>query len=419
MTLLRAASCAVAAAALLGACRDAPADDGPASPATPGPGAADAAPSSATEERRRPAEPESRHRDAIGDEELSAYRRAMIEGDAALFSGLFEEARRHYLHAMELRPGKTSPALGALRTMALRGHGEERAAVEQRIRRKVDSYRARPETEGAADLLEARMAIALQRPGEALDKARLAVQRLPDLGVAWRVLGEAEQVNEHWGEAVEAFRKAADLGLAARSGTWERMADALDELGDLEAAEEAARKAVDLTGEDPNAKRRRLNLLGAVVKHRGRLGDAAEILDRAKALGPDDPAVQHNLGTLAEARGDLEEALEHYDRALEAGPVPMTSWRRGHALLKLDRRQEALESFVQAAAHMDRWTWPRSTRWWPAYEIGRLYARASRHEEAAGWFEDAMREARSPPSLREVRSWLAFVRSQGGADDEE
>ncbi len=361
---------------------------------------------------RRPAEDEGREREAPPPAQVSAYGQAMILGDAALYSGRFEEARRQYFEAMELEPEGAAAALGALRTLVLPGQGEARAAVEDQVRRKIEAYLARPATEGAAHLLAARLALALGETGEALDKARLAVERMPELGVAWRVLGEAAMSAELWGEAVAALQRAAGLGLQAAPGTWERMADAFDELGELRDAEAAARKALALTGSDVHAKRRRLNLLAVVLKHRGELDEAWEVAREAERLGPTDPAVLHNLGTLSEARGKPDEALAYYDKAVADGPHPMTSWRMGHLLLELDKPNEALTAFTAAAARLERWTWPASTRWWPAWEVGKLYARARRHKQAAGWFEDALREARTAAATREVRSWLAFVQTQ-------
>ncbi len=335
----------------------------------------------------------------------------MIEGDAALESGLFEEARQDYFRAMEARPRAMAPALGAVRALRIRGHAEERAGVVRTVQQKIAAYRRTPATRGAADLLAARLAIALGRPGEAMDRARLATAHMPALGVAWRVLGEAAMEAEEWGQAVDALRRAEALGLAAKAGTWERLADALDELGDEDAAARAARKATALTGSDPHARRRRLNLLGVILKHGGDLDGAAAALDEARLLGPDDPAVLHNLGTLAEARGHTEEAVRLYTHALAIGPVPMTSWRLGRALLVMDRPNEALTAFTAAAAHLDRWTWPRSTRWWPAYDLGKLYVRARRIDDALGWFGDAARETMTPRASREVWSWIAYART--------
>lgn len=343
----------------------------------------------------------------------TAYQLAMIDGDAALRGGRFEDARAAYERAIEQRAGATAPVLGLLRTLVLPGNGKLRHELEARVRTQIDRYRAKEETIGASHLLAARLAIALGQVGEAMDKSRLAVQRLPDMGVAWRVLGEAAMAAELWGDAVSALRRAAELGLQAAPGTWERLADSLDELGELSAAEEAARKAVELSGRDRHAQRRRLTLLAVVLKHRGDLEGAGEVLDKAlKMGGASDPIVLHDLGSLAEARGKMDEALAAYDKALALAPVPMTSWRRGHLLLKLDRPAEALGAFTAATANLPRWQWPRSTRWWPAYEVAKLWAAARRYDKAAGWFEDAMREARTADATREVRSWLYFCRTQ-------
>lgn len=361
---------------------------------------------------RRPSEPEARGADDDdGAGDAGAYQGGMVRGDAALYSGRFEDARRAYLQALEARPESMAPALGALRAMVIEGHADARADLAARIRQKIAAYRARPDTWGAGYLLSARLSLALGDTGEALDEARLAVQQMPELGVAWRVLGEAAMAAELWSEAVDALRAAIDLGLEAEAGTWERLADALDEVGDAEAATEAAQKAVEKTGKDRNARRRRLNLLAVVKKHGHDLVGAQAAADEARLLGPDDPAVLHNEAVLAEARSRPEEALALYAKALEAAPVPMTSWRMGKLLLDLDRPAEALTAFTRAAASLPRWTWPASTRWWPAYDTGKLFARAKRYKESVGYFEDALREARDAEATREIVSWLAYART--------
>ena len=120
------------------------------------------------------------------------------------------------------------------------------------------------------------------------------------------------------------------------------------------------------------------------------------------------------MATLAEAKGNLDEALILYLRALEQGANPMSSWRYGHLLLKLDRPQEALEAFTASAGQLERWTWPRSTRWWPAFEVGKMYAKNGHEKAAVPWFENALREASNPSDVRSVRSWLSFSRVKSG-----
>jgi tetratricopeptide (TPR) repeat protein len=361
---------------------------------------------------RRESEGEGRQEDLASEGDVDQFDEQMRLGDAALYSGRFEAAREHFLRAMDLRVDSMAPALGAIRALVTPGQADAREQIRARIEGKIGKLMEREDTVGSAWLLSARLALALHDPGRALDAAHLAVTELPEVGVSWRVLGEAALSAEHWGEAVDAFQTAVSLGLEAEAGTWERLADAFDELGDLQAAEGAARQAVEMTGKDPHAKRRRLNLLAVIMKHRGDLEGAAKTASEARMLGPDDPAVLHNLGSIAEARNRPEEAIEHYQKAVAEAPVPMTLWRLGRIQLELDRPNDALASFMRAAGNLDRWTWPTSQRWMPAWEVGKLFARANRWPDAIGWFEDALREARTAEAIREVQSWLAYARLQ-------
>lgn len=361
---------------------------------------------------RRESESEGRLDGEAADGAVDRFDEQMRLGDAALYSGRFDEARAHFLRAMDLRVDSMSPALGAIRAMVSPGQADAREQIRQRIEKKIAKLMERDDTVGSAWLLASRLALALHDQGRALDAAHLAVAELPELGVSWRVLGEAALAAEHWREAVDAFQAAISLGLEAEAGTWERLADAFDELGELPAAERAARQAVEMTGKDPHAKRRRLNLLAAIMKHRGDLDGAAGVANEARLLGPNDPAVLHNLGAIAEAKHRPEEAIGYYQQAVAEEPVPMTLWRLGRAQLELDRPNDALASFQRAAGLLDRWTWPSSLRWMPAWEVGKLYARANRWPDAIGWFEDALREARTADAIREVQSWLAYARLQ-------
>jgi tetratricopeptide (TPR) repeat protein len=371
-------------------------------------------PSTSSEKTRKPRRPAEREgRDTLWTtESKDVYRRAMILGSAKYYSGLFEEALAHYLVAMDARPKHMSPALGALRCLGIRGHAEQKANITRTIRKKIDHLSANPSTQGAGYLLGARLAIALGQTGEALDQARLAVQRLPKLGVAWRVLGEAAMTSEEWQQAVNALDEAARLGLQAAPGTWERLADTLDELGDLERAHEAAKKAVELTGNDPHARRKRLNLMAVIQKHQGQYKDALATIGKAEAYGASDPSLIHNKASIIEASGNIKEAIALYREALEITQSPMTAWRLGHALMKLEEFADAFDAFKSAAANMDRWSWPSSTRWMPPFELGKLHFRARLHERSIHWFEIALREAQDFESSKKIRSWLAFVSGQ-------
>ncbi len=360
---------------------------------------------------RRPAEREGRQT-IWTTESKDVYRRAMILGSAKHYSGLYEDALTHYLTAMDARPKHMSPALGALRCLVIKGHAEEKANITRTVRKKIETLSANPNTLGAAYLLGARLAIALGQTGDALDQALLAVQELPKLGVAWRVLGEAAMVAESWQQAVDALNQAASLGLKAAPGTWERLADTLDELGHVDKARESAEKAIKLTGNDPHARRRRLNLLAVIQKHQGLLSEALETIDKANEYGVGDPAVQHNHASILEAQGNITEAIVLYREAYESSKSPTTAWRLGHALMKLEKFAQAFDAFNHAAGNMERWSWPSSTRWMPPFELGRLHFRAQLHDRSVHWFEIALQEARDFEASKRIRSWLAFVAGQ-------
>ena len=363
---------------------------------------------------RRPAEREGR--EAIWTSaSKDAYKRAMILGAAKYYSGMYEAALTHYLAAMDARPKHMSPALGALRCLKIKGHAEQKANITRAVRRKIDELSSSPKTLGAAYLLNARLAIARGETGEALDQALLAVQKLPKLGVAWRVLGEAAILAESWQQAVDALNHAASLGLKAAPGTWERLADALDEMGDIHRAEAAAREAIRLTGNDPHARRRRYNLLAVIQKHQGKLTEARQTIEKANGYGRGDPAVLHNLASIVEAQGDLDQAVTLYREAYTQSSSPTTAWRLGHALIKQDHVADAFDAFKQAAGKMDRWSWPKSTRWMPPFELGRLHFRARLHDRSVRWFEIALEEARDFESSKRIRSWLAFVSGQSAS----
>jgi len=360
---------------------------------------------------RRP--PESEGRETIWTtESKDVYRRAMILGAAKHYSGLYEDALGHYLTAMDARPKHMSPALGALRCLVIKGHAEQKANITRTVRKKIEQLSSKPSTLGAAHLLGARLAIARGKTGDALDQALLAVQKLPKLGVAWRVLGEAAMIAESWQQAVDALNEAAKLGLKAAPGTWERLADTLDELGHVQKAREAAERALELTGNDPHARRRRLNLLAVILKHEGKLDEALETIDKANEYGAGDPAVLHNHASVMEGQGNVKEAVRLYREAFTISNSPTTAWRLGHALMKLEQFADAFDAFNHAAGNMERWAWPSSTRWMPPFELGRLHFRAQLHDRSVHWFEIALQEARDFEASKRIRSWLAFVAGQ-------
>jgi len=95
-----------------------------------------------------------------------------------------------------------------------------------------------------------------------------------------------------------------------------------------------------------------LHLLGALMRQRGRPGEAVRLISRALTLRPAVAEAHANLGNALLDRRDLEGAVASYRRAiaLKPGDVLMT---RGlaNALRAQGRNAEAVECYAQAAAH--------------------------------------------------------------------
>ena len=80
--------------------------------------------------------------------------------------------------------------------------------------------------------------------------------------------------------------------------------------------------------------------------------DAALLeFEDAARLGPTDPEIEHNWGTVLLRRGDLEEASRHFEKAIEFNPQSADSlYNLGVVLEGLGRPDEAIERFTAAAA---------------------------------------------------------------------
>ncbi|MBV9137459.1 MAG: tetratricopeptide repeat protein, partial [Hyphomicrobiales bacterium] len=108
--------------------------------------------------------------------------------------------------------------------------------------------------------------------------------------------------------------------------------------GDLELAHISARRALELTPDDPQA----LHNLGVVQYARGEFGEAQASFERAIALQPAFADAHCNLGNALRALGKLEEAVVAYRQALVIKPDYAAAFNNlGTVLRELDRLEEA------------------------------------------------------------------------------
>ena len=124
-----------------------------------------------------------------------------------------------------------------------------------------------------------------------LSRGREGVVRVSgDDAGAWADMGRADIGLERTAEAVNAFRRAAELAPAS-AGAHMNLALALAATGALNEAEREYRAALTLAPNDAVV----LSGLGRVLAAEGRRDEAVDAFRRALRLAPDNPAVREDL----------------------------------------------------------------------------------------------------------------------------
>jgi tetratricopeptide (TPR) repeat protein len=181
------------------------------------------------------------------------------------------------------------------------------------------------------------------------------------------------------GRAHDAYTRAIELEAkgnypAALSLLWEaaglaprdpdiqnRLGEALERMGALDAAIDAYRQAVT---ERAGFRKARNNLVLALVK----AGRGPEAVDRARALVAEDPADPERYFTLglAQSEQDVSEAINAFRRVLEIAPGhALARYNLALVLKRADRLPEALEE-LQRAREISIARRPRFARQSPA-----------------------------------------------------
>ena len=117
--------------------------------------------------------------------------------------------------------------------------------------------------------------------------------------------------------------------------------------GKLEEAERLYLAALAADAQDVTA----LHFLGVLRAQQGRIAEALEKIDAARALAPDDAEIRLNRANVLKSTGRQEEALAEYDKALALKPGwPQGENNRGTVLKALGRFEEALAAYDRALA---------------------------------------------------------------------
>ncbi|PKO84769.1 MAG: hypothetical protein CVU17_00860 [Betaproteobacteria bacterium HGW-Betaproteobacteria-11] len=121
---------------------------------------------------------------------------------------------------------------------------------------------------------------------------------------------------------------------------------AAEALGYLDVLEKHLRRLIELKPDSAQA----YNGLGySLADHDQRLPEAAQLIDKALELAPNDPFILDSKGWVSFRQGQLEPALEYLRRAYTQRSDPEIAAHIGEVLWALGRRDEALKLWREAA----------------------------------------------------------------------
>ncbi len=172
---------------------------------------------------------------------------------------------------------------------------------------------------------------------DALSNCEKAQSLDPNLAEGHVCLGNVLNGSGKYQQAAEQFQKA--LLVNSRDVTVLRgLADAYANLGNLKAAEETYKKAVELK---PNYWAV-YSWLGIFYYGQSRYADSAQMLLRASQLAPDNYHVYYTLGGAYVTEGRYQEAIDAFKRSIELRPGVEAYNNLGYAYILMHRFPEAV-----------------------------------------------------------------------------
>lgn len=174
--------------------------------------------------------------------------------------------------------------------------------------------------------------------------ARRFTRRWPDQAVGWNLLAEGLRATGQLDEAESACRRALQVD-PANAEAHNNLGNVLRDRGDLEAAEAAYRRAL---AHKPTLIEAGYNL-SCVLRTAGRLYEAAALLRTVVAQRPEEFVYHCALGATLKEMGEPEEARDTLERALSIRPDHAETHNKlGQVLHELSRFEEAKASFERA-----------------------------------------------------------------------
>ncbi len=180
------------------------------------------------------------------------------------------------------------------------------------------------------------------RHAELEARTRLLLERYPDSGFAWKVLGATLQIQGK--DSLLALQKSTEL-LPNDAEAHYNLGNTFKELGRPNEAEASYRRALQI---NPDFAMAHSNL-GITLHDMRRLGEAEASYRRALQINPNFGAAHFGLGVTLQSMGRLDEAEASFRRALQIKPDYFEAYRAFGVLLHdMGRLDEAEASFRRA-----------------------------------------------------------------------
>jgi tetratricopeptide (TPR) repeat protein len=294
-------------------------------------------------------------------------------GIALKEQGRTEEAIKHYLQALRLKPdyAKAHSNLGA----AYDNSGMYKEAIESYKK----AIRINPDYAKA----HYNLGIAYDNSGmykEAIEAFKKAIRINPYYAEAHSNLGIAYDNSGMYKEAIEAFKKAIRINPDYAKAHY-NLGNAYDNSGMYTEAIEAFKKAIRI---DPDYADAHYNL-GNAYADSGMYKEAIEAFKKAIRIDPDYADAHYNLGNAYDNSGMYKEAIEAFKKAIRINPDFADAHSNlGVAYGVLGMYKEAIDAYKQVIRIDPDYAWAH-------YNLGVAYADSGMYKEAIEAFKKAIR----------------------------
>ncbi len=229
-------------------------------------------------------------------------------------------------HAIRLDPNFALPHAGIANVcgMQFELHGRDPRWVEKGLAAANRAFELEPQLPEALSA-RARIFLAQQNYDEAIKFAYKAIERKQDCDGAWDVLGRALFTADRWKEAAEVVDRATEAS-ADDYNVYIPYMNCLSSMGETERANKLRQRhinvleqQVDMVPEDVRAR----ILLANNHAYFGNKSEAAQHLEKAVAMRPNDPNTLYNAACTYGLLEMKTEALAMLKRASETGFTDM------------------------------------------------------------------------------------------------